>query len=162
MKTKKNTVKIKPKKLSFSPTKEMEYEKDFFKWVNTQAHFLRKKEFSKLDIENLIEEIESLGRSEKRTLQSYMEVLLMHMLKTKFQSEKRSKSWALSIKNSRLKIKQVLEENPSLKPKLPDIIKKSYESARLDAAQETDLDEKTFPKRCPWSKEEILEETRID
>lgn len=155
--SKKSTYKAKPKKLSFTAkVKAFEYDNDFFKWINNQADFLRKGEFEKLDITNLIEEIESLGRSEKRTLQSYLEILLMHMLKQKYQDDKASKSWALSIKNSRLKAKQVLEENPSLKPKLGEIIRKSYASARLDAAQETGLPEKTFPKSCEWTIKEIL------
>lgn len=135
----------------------MSYDKDFFKWANTQAHFLKNKDFFRLDIEHLIEEIESLGRSEKRMLQSYLEILLMHMLKAKYQPMHRSKSWDLSIKNSRQKFKQVLNENPSLKPKLSDILKYAYASARLDAAQETGLDEKIFPIKCPWSLKEILE-----
>lgn len=157
----KKTHKAKPKKLSLvaqerKTVDKLNYDKDFFKWVNHQADFLRKGEFGKLDIKNLIEEIESLGRSEKRTLQSYLEVLLMHMLKEKYQNNKASKSWALSIKNSRLKVKRILKDNPSLKPKLDEIIKDAYASARLDAAEETGLPEKTFPKKCEWSTEEIL------
>jgi Domain of unknown function DUF29 len=139
-----------------SRKKNADHEKDFFSWTHKQSEILKQREFSKLDVENLIEEIESLGRSEKRTLQSYLEVLLMHMLKAKFQPEKYSRSWELSIKNSRIKARQVLDDSPSLKPKLSEIIKKSYESARLDAAQETELEEKTFPKRCPWTINEIF------
>lgn len=158
---KKTKYRSKEKKLSLAseiPKKveKLEYEKDFFKWVGSQADFLRKGEFENLDIENLIEEIESLGRSEKRTLQSFLEILLMHMLKEKYQKEKTSKSWLLSIKNSRLKVKRVLKDNPSLKTKLPQIINESYESARLDAAQETGLPEKTFPKKCEWTVGEII------
>lgn len=142
-------VRVAPKRLSVcAPVKE--YDKDFFKWTKNQASLLKKQEFSKMDIENLIEEIESLGRSEKRTLQSYLEVLLMHMLKTTYQPEYHTKSWDLSIRNSRVKARQVLDENPSLKPKLGEIIKKAYELARLGAAQETGLDETLFPKECPW------------
>lgn len=156
----KKIVKSYPKKLtSFvtnSKNKTLIYEKDFFKWTNDQAKLLRKQEFSSLDIENLIEEIESLGRSERRTLESYLEILLMHMLKVKFQPSKHTKSWDLSIKNSRQKFKKVLSQNPSLKRKLNDILKDAYESARLDAALETNLDEKTFPKSCPWKMDEIL------
>lgn len=154
---KSSSIKIYPKKLLVTLPKNV-YESDFFKWTKNQANFLKKQEFSKLDIENLIEEIESLGRTEKRTLESYLEILLMHMLKVKYQPKKHTKSWDLSIKNCRQKFKKVLKQNPSLKPKLPNILKDSYESARLDAALETQLDEKTFPLSCPWSIEEILSE----
>lgn len=161
MKEKKSLHKAKPKRLAVATkislkSDDLEYDKDFYKWANNQADFLKKGEFGKLDIQNLIEEIESLGRSEKRTLQSYLKVLLIHLLKEKYQKDKASRSWALSIKNSRLEAKQVLEENPSLKPKLNEIIKRAYESARLNAAQETGLPEKTFPKKCEWTPEEIL------
>lgn len=153
-------LRAKPKKLSVCalPTskKDAEYDKDFFKWTKNQAKFLKKQEFSSLDIENLIEEIESLGRSERRTLESYLEIMLMYMLKVKYQPAKHSKSWELSIKNSRQKFKKVLRQNPSLKPKLADILKDSYESARLDAALETKLDEQTFPLECPWTMNEVL------
>jgi len=132
------------------------YDKDFFKWTEAQATHLKKKEYDKLDIANLIEEIESLGRSEKRTLKSHLEILLMHMLKAKYHSENHTKSWDLFIKNSRFKVKSVLKENPSLKPKLSELLKEAYFAARLGAALETGLPEKTFPKECPWKLEEIF------
>jgi hypothetical protein len=162
MKTIKKTVKTNPKKLSVNmqtiEKSEQIYDSDFFKWTKDQANYLKKQEFSSLDIENLIEEIESLGRSERRTLESYLEILLMHMLKAKYQPAKHSKSWDLSIKNSRQKFKKILSQNPSLKPKLAAILKDSYESARLDAALETKLDEKIFPLKSPWTMTEILSE----
>lgn len=138
--------------------KRVGYEQDFYGWTRMQSRLLKKQEFSNLDIENLIEEIESLGRSERRTLESYLEILLMHMLKVEYQPAKHSKSWDLSIKNSRQKFKKVLKQNPSLKPKLPEILKDAYESARLDAALETKLEEKKFPVNCPWTMDEILAE----
>ena len=155
---KKKSVKSIPKKLSFCvhEEKELEYEKDFSKWANNQAKFLKKREFSKLDIDNLIEEIESLGRSERRTLRSYLEVLLMHMLKVKFQPKQHTTSWNLSIKEAHYKTETTLQENPSLKPKLKDIVKEAYFSARIKAALETGLEENKFPEECPWSLKEIF------
>jgi Domain of unknown function DUF29 len=165
MKTTKKIVKSIRKRPSISAPasskEELEYENDFAKWANTQAMHLKKQEFSKLDIENIIEEIESLGRSERRTLESYLEILLMHMLKIKYQPAKHSRSWDLSIKNSRQKFKKVLNKNPSLKPKLEEILKDSYESAILDAALETMLDENVFPVNCPWTMAEILSEESL-
>ncbi len=133
-----------------------EYDSDFYKWVNTQAQLLKKGEFSKLDTENLIEEIESLGKSEKRTLKSYLEVLLMHKLKCEYQPGMHTISWDLSIKESLHKAQTTLSENPSLKSQLKEIIEDAYFSARLKAAAQTGLDEKNFPKKCKWSVKEIF------
>src|ERR1700722_3477118 len=139
------------KKKNLSP-----YQKDFYKWTKKQASFLKSGELDKLDIANLAEEIESLGRSERRTLRSFLVVLLMHMLKVKYQPGKHTKSWNLSIENARLELKEVLKENPSLKPELETIIKEAYARARLEASIETGLDKKSFPKACPWQAKEIL------
>lgn len=134
------------------------YEKDPYAWSYEQAGFLRRKEYYKLDFEHLIEEIECVGRSEKSALRSYIEITLMHMLKSKYQPEKKTRSWDLSIKGSRRNANIVLEENPSLKHKLQEILKQSYKGAIVGAALETGLDEKIFPRECPWTIEEILGE----
>lgn len=158
MKTIKKTVKVSPKRLSISAPvkKEIDYEKDFSKWADTQATLLKKGEFSKLDIDNLIEEIQDLGKREKQMLTSYLENLLMHMLKVKYQSEKHTSSWDNSIELASHKAQKTLLENPSLKPKLKDILKEAYFSARLLAASETKLNKETFPEECPWSLKEIF------
>lgn len=160
MKTTRKTIRATPKKLSVNAQiveKKDVYDSDFFKWVKDQVKFLKRGEFSKLDIDNLIEEIESLGRSEKRTLVSYLENLLMHMLKVKFQKlEKDSTSWALSIEEASCKSRKTLSENPSLKPKLREIFVEAYSYARLKAAKETRLDIEMFPKECPWTLKEIF------
>lgn len=135
---------------------ELVYDTDFSKWVKVQARFLKKKEFEKLDIDNLIDEIESLGRSEKRTLVSYLENLLMHMLKAKFQPKKHTTSWDLSIEEASLKSKKTLSENPSLKPKLKEIFNEAYRYARLKASKETRLNLAKFPEECPWNLKEIF------
>jgi hypothetical protein len=132
------------------------YDKDFYKWLQTQASFLKKGQFEKLDLENLVEEIESLGRTERRIVESHLTILLMHMLKKQYQPEKYTKSWESSIKNARQRLKKALNENPSLKPKLGEILKDAYFSARLDASDETGVEAKTFPKTCPWTLNEIL------
>lgn len=161
MKSIKKTVRARSQKMAMSaPTlskREHVYDIDFSKWVKNQAKFLKKGEFEKLDIDNLIEEIESLGRSEKRTLVSYLENLLMHMLKMKFQKlDVDSVSWALSIKEASHKAQKTLSENPSLKPKLKEIVEDAYFSARLKASKETKLPEVTFPEECPWTLKDIF------
>lgn len=137
------------------------YDDDYFGWINQQANFLRNKEYEKVDLTNLIEEIESLGISEKRRLESFLKILLLHLLKCKYQPTRHSKSWDLSIKNSSRQFLRTLKENPSLKPKLKEILEDAYFSARLEAAQETGLDEETFPENCPWTIEEIIEKKGV-
>jgi hypothetical protein len=139
------------------PSKEgLEYDKDFSKWANNQAKFLKEREFFKLDIDNLIEEIEDLSKREKQRLASYIENLLMQKLKVKFQPKKHTTSWDLSIKEANHKAQKTLSENPSLKPKLKEIVADAYFSARIKAALETGLDEDTFPEELPWSLKEIF------
>jgi uncharacterized protein DUF29 len=134
------------------------YETDFYGWTLVQSSLLKERNMEKLDYENLIEEIESMGRSEKSKLRSHLSNLLTHMLKVRFQPDYHTLSWDLSIKNARLEAKETLEENPSLKPKLKEIFKNAYKSAKIKAATETQLSEKTFPQECPWTIEEIMEE----
>lgn len=136
--------------------KLLPYEADFFKWTQTQANLLKKEEFTKLDIDNLIEEIESLGKSQRDKLESHLTILLMHLLKIEYQPTHHSKSWDLSVKNARHHVKKTIEQNPSLKSKMAEILNDAYYSARLMAAQETGLDEKVFPKSCKLKIEEIL------
>lgn len=145
----------KPSKRLLRP-RQRAYDQDFYLWTHTQASLLKNKEFEKLDIRHLIEEIESLGNSEKRALESYLIVLLMHLLKIEYQPTKHSRSWELSIKNSRFRVIKTLKQSPSLKSKLPEIFKDAYFTARLEAAQETGLDEDTFPEECPWPVEKVI------
>jgi Domain of unknown function DUF29 len=158
MKTTKKTVKARSKKMTIaSPVKKkLEYEKDFSKWAEDQANLLRKKEFTKLDIDHLIEEIEDLSKREKQRLISYLENLLMHKLKVKFQPEKYTKSWDNSIELASHKVQKTLLENPSLKPKLKDILDDAYFSARLLAASETKFNKEIFPDECPWTLKDIF------
>jgi len=132
------------------------YETDFFQWTKDQASMLRVKKFEDVDIENLIEEIETLGRTEKRALISHLRILLQHMLKMHYQPMLKTKSWEITIRNSKKEFMERLEENPSLKPDLTEILHATYKGAVRDACLETFMDEREFPKECPWPIEEIL------
>lgn len=159
METHKKRVNIRPKKWAVRPLRsanQMLYDKDFYKWTKAQAKLMKTGQLSALDIENLIEEIESLGKSDKRALRSHLANLLMHLLKKEYQSHKTSNSWLKSIRNARLEIHFILKDSPSLKNTLPTLIKEAYEVAKLNASEETKLPESTFPKVCPWEIREIL------
>ena len=126
------------------------YDHDFYSWTLEQARLIRAGKLSALDRENVAEEIESLGREQFDKLESALRVLLMHMLKWDHQPERRSRSWALSIKAQRLRVERVLAVNPGLKPRLAEAILHGYRLARIEAAQETSLEENEFPEQCPY------------
>ena len=133
------------------------YDKDFYSWTQEQAELLKHCRFAELDIENLIEEVETMGRSEKRELESRLTVLLLHLLKWKYQDVRQCRSLELSIIEQRLKFEETLEENPGLKSKLDDILKKAYRYAVIKASKETEISIKIFPEFCPWDLDKITD-----
>ncbi|MFH7243789.1 MAG: DUF29 domain-containing protein [Spirulina sp.] len=134
------------------------YEQDFYAWAQRQVELLRSGQLGELDIDNLIEEIESLGRRERQELRNWMGVLLGHLLKWRYQPEARSKSWAATIREQRERIQEHLAENPSLKPYLAEATLKGYRSGLNLVDRETPLDLKQLPQSCPFSEAEIFEE----
>lgn len=132
------------------------YETDFNRWIDETAQSLKDGNFQALDLTNLIEEIESMGSNNKREIKSRLIVLLMHLLKCKYQSKKQSRSWIATINTQRNEIELVIEDSPSLRPYLIANIVDCYKKARLDAATETKLPLKTFPLECPFTPEQIL------
>ena len=135
------------------------YERDFYAWANEQAALLRAGRLSAADIDHIAEEIESMGRSEKRELTSRLAVLLAHLLKWQAQPERRGRSWLLTIREQRRQVAQVLGDNPSLRGRLPDIMADAYETALLAAQRETGLAETAFPAACPWSFDAAMQDT---
>ncbi|MFN6516634.1 MAG: DUF29 domain-containing protein [Nostoc sp. CreGUA01] len=133
------------------------YERDFYLWIQTTTELLKQKNFTQLDLENLIEEIETMGRSEKKALRSNLEVVLMHLLKYQYQAEKRSGSWRATIREHRKRLKEALLESPSLKPYFDEVFGECYDHARLLAADETELPIATFPEQCPLTPEQVLD-----
>jgi len=133
------------------------YETDFYAWANQQAELLRAGKLSAADIENIAEEIESMGKTEKRELVSRLAVLLLHLLKWRFQPERRGASWEASITVQRRDLVRHLRDNPSLKSKIAEAIEDAYGDAFLLVAAETGLPRPTFPVECPWSFETIMD-----
>ncbi len=135
------------------------YETDFYSWTIEQAAAMRAGRYGELDIQNLLEEIEGMGKSEKRALESRLTVLFLHMLKWQYQPARRGKSWKCSIDVQRKRFQKVLTENPGLKPFLPDVINDAYEQATYEAFQETGIDMDDFPKQCPWTYAQVTDST---
>lgn len=134
------------------------YNEDYYSWTREQAELLRKGQFNSLDIPNLIEEIETMGRSEKRELESRLTVLLLHLLKWKYQEVRRGRSWQLSIDEQRFQFFKTLKDNPGLKSELNEIVKDAYKLAVIKAAKETKISKNIFPENCPWVLEELIDE----
>jgi len=139
------------------PAAASDYDTDFYAWAFDQAARIRALAVPGLDVENVAEEIESLGRSDKRELFNRSRVLLLHLLKWQFQPERRGASWITTIREQRIQIEVVLSESPSLRRTLPEIIVKSYRYAAEQAALETDLHVATFPASCAWTPAQIID-----
>ncbi|MFB2979804.1 DUF29 domain-containing protein [Microseira sp. BLCC-F43] len=135
------------------------YETDFYAWTQSQAKLLKHQQWSLLDLPNLIEEIESLGKQQRAELRNRLKVLIGHLLKWEYQAERRSRSWLMTIRVQRRDTQELLDENPSLKPYLQETLQKIYEGGRDLATGETNLPRKTFPENCPYTLEEILNDS---
>ncbi|NJL09748.1 MAG: DUF29 domain-containing protein [Calothrix sp. SM1_7_51] len=133
------------------------YKTDFYAWTQQQVSLLRNQQWSGIDLQNLIEEIECLGKRERQELRNRLSVLLGHLLKWQFQPQGRSRSWLATLNIQRLDIAELLEENPSLKQHLEELLSKAYKKGVELAVKETDLSSHTFPRECPYNLIEILD-----
>jgi hypothetical protein len=138
------------------PRNSVDYEKDFYAWTVEQSRLLRSGELSAIDAANIAEEIESMGRSDRRELRSSLVVLAMHLLKWRHQPGARSKSWSATIDEQRLQIEEVLADSPSLRPMVAAMLSDAYAIARARAIAETGLTEEDFPETSPFTPDEAL------
>ncbi|MBP0614640.1 DUF29 domain-containing protein [Jiella mangrovi] len=131
------------------------YARDGSAWSRREAELLRQGRFGEIDIANVIEEIESVGRSERQRLKSNYRLVIQHLLKWQYQPERRSRSWTDTIRMQRTNIESNEEDSPSLKGEAAEIVAAAYRLAKKDAADETDLPLSTFPETCPYSAEQL-------
>ncbi len=132
------------------------YEKDYYLWIEQTAQLLKIERLAELDYKNLLEEIEDMGRNQRNAIESNLIVLLLHLLKWQYQPELQCSSWRGSIREHRRRILKSLKDSPSLRPYLDVIWLESYQEARLQAADETDLSVEIFPEQCLFTIENIL------
>lgn len=132
------------------------YDRDYYLWLENTAQILREENLERLDIPNLLEEIEDMGKSEKRAVFNNLKILLMHLLKYKYQQQKRSNSWRYTITEHRQRIEAAFEDSPSLNKYFLESFDKCYQNARKLAADETGLSIDTFPVQSPFTSEETL------
>jgi len=144
-----------PAQVQQNQLKEL-YESDFCLWAEHMAQLLRDGRFAELDLDNLVEEVEDMSGSQKRALLSNLRILLLHLLKYRYQPTKRTQSWRSSIIEHRLRIQEAFEESPSLKPYFLESFDKAYQKARKQASLETELPIQTFPQECPFPQKSVL------
>lgn len=132
------------------------YEADYGAWVTAQADLLRSGRFGDLDLENLIDEVESLGRSDFHHFESAIKVVLLHLLKWDIQTDHRTRSWAVSIQGHRKQVLKELRDSPSYKARIDEAVEQAYLRARLKAHKETKLPFHAFPEICPYSWDDII------
>ena len=134
------------------------YDQDFNLWLLEQVELLSQKRFDKLDLDNLIEEIDAIARKDKREVKSRLTILLVHLLKYRYQAQKQSRSWLGTTDEQRNELELVFEDSPSLRAYAFSVLESAYAKARKRAAKETSLELKTFPATCPYSLEQVLDE----
>ena len=138
-------------------TQKSLYDTDFVRWVESTAAQLRAQDYASVDWANLIEEIESMSRQERKSLKSNLKVVWLHLLKWQYQPNRRSKSWRSSLREHRERLVDDLKDSPSLKPYLQEIFAECYDRARAQAADETDLPLDTFPIDCPYTADQAID-----
>ena len=134
------------------------YDQDFQLWLEQQTDLLRQRRFDELDLDNLIEEIDAIARRDKREVESRLIVLLIHLLKYRYQAQKQSRSWLGTMDEQRLELELVFRDSPSLRAYAASVLASSYAKARKRAVKETRLSIERFPTTCPYSLSQILDE----
>lgn len=132
------------------------YKTDYAAWLGNQLSLLKADRWNEVDKENLIDEVESLGRSDFKGFVSAIEIVLVHMLKWDFQPEKRVRSWQASIIEHRRRIEAELEDSPSYRARIDEAVGRAYRTAAPAAARETDLPVQSFPNSCPYGWDQIV------
>ena len=136
--------------LAQSPLTTSLYDRDYALWLETTIEQLRQQNFDQVDWENVLDEFESMSKRDRRSIKSNLVILLLHLLKWEFQPEMRSGSWKGSIREHRRRIQQILQDSPSLRSYVPEILSEAYTEAVEQAIDETGLEITMFPIDCPY------------
>lgn len=132
------------------------YEEDFAAWLQAQAELLRERRFDELDIPNLVEEVESVGRSEFRSLMSAIELIVFHMMKWDYQVERQGRSWRDTINTQRSVVLKLLEDNPSFRTRLDEAVSRAYPGIPDSVDKVTGVPAHRLPASCPYAWDEIM------
>jgi hypothetical protein len=143
-----------------------EYEQDFDAWIQQHINLLKQGRLEEIDVDHLIEELEDMGKSNRRELVNRFIPLIAHLLKWQYQYKQLQNQWVTftggswrgTITEQRTKMTKLLKQSPSLKGKLPEAILDAYPDALKVAVSETGLPKSTFPNSCPYTIEQLLDE----
>ncbi|MBF0608096.1 MAG: DUF29 domain-containing protein [Candidatus Magnetobacterium sp. LHC-1] len=133
------------------------YEVDFYQWSFHNANLLRQGRFTEIDVENIVEELESMGRNNKRELANRLTVLIMHLLKWQYQPKRRSRGWRATINNQRRETKRLLEDNPSLKYNIETVMAKEFIESKRMFEDETGINAKELPETCLYTFDQLMD-----
>jgi len=144
-------------KVETRPSPNDLYEIDFYAWTQQQAQLLREHRWSDLDLDNLVDEVSSVGSSEKREIRNRLAVLIAHLLKWQYQPGRRASIWTSTIMDQRRQLADILEASPSLNSYFREQVSSRYTSGRLEAAKETGIAFGLFPEQCPFAPDQVLD-----
>jgi len=130
---------------------------DYYAWTLQTAERLRNGQVSEVDLNDVAQELEDMGKAQRHALASHLKVLIVHLLRWRYQPSFCGVSWRLSITNARDEIAELLEDSPSLRSKIGELVARRYPAARSRAALETGLSDETFPQTCPFAEEQMLD-----
>jgi hypothetical protein len=142
-------------------TKLSLYDRDFYLWIQQTAEALKNRDFEQLDWDNLIKEVESMGRGERRELKSRLLVIMEHLLKLMYWEDEKARNargWRTTVLEQRTQLELLLEDSPSLRGMVSDIFSESYTKARQQAIRKGGLNPDIFPEEAPFSLEQLLDE----
>lgn len=131
------------------------YREDFYRWAHDQAALLRSGRLADADLANIAEELETLGRSEAHALRSHLKQIVCHLLKLAHQPERATRSWVNTVARARQDVEILLDENPSLRSRLPEIFEKACRDGRALAALETGLSDVVFSRSPAFTLDEV-------
>jgi len=150
-----------PKQLTSTEDTRCPYERDYYGWIQRNVRAIREERLEDVDWVNVAEELEDMGKSEKRALRSQLARLMANLLKWSQQPERRrasEHSWRATIEHARESVSELLDKNPSLRRVLPQLLPAAYREALAQVVSETNLPKQHFPAACPWAFDEMMPE----
>jgi Domain of unknown function DUF29 len=139
------------------PGRSARYEHDLYGWALEQAALLRAGRIDEADVRNIAEELDDVGSEQYDKLASALRIILIHLLKWDHQPQRRTRSWRASILVQRNHVRRVLKKNPALKARVEEAASEAYADARIEAAAQSRLEERSLPARCPYSWQQIMD-----
>ena len=143
--------------IAFASIGDALYEQDYYAWTEQQAALLQARRFTEIDLAHLIEEVEDMGRSQRRAVKSALLVVLIHLLKYRFQPTHRTQSWRATLREHRRRLRDEFADSPSLRPYAKRVFAECYQDACEEAADETGLPLAAFPPVCPFTLAQVLD-----